>query len=74
MTLFIRERENLYRKYQEIHFQRAYTLNRIKELLVDSGMEFVAAYDSYTENLPDERSERICVIAREQGKTSSTKG
>ena len=68
MTLFIREKEELYRKYQELHLQKAYTLDMIKELVTWAGLEFVTAYDAYTMNPPHEESERICVVAREQGK------
>ncbi len=68
LTLFIREKGDLYRKYEETHFQRAYTLERVKELLEKAGMEFVAAYDAFTKEPVKENSERIYVIARENGK------
>ena len=71
LTLFIREKneDNLYRKYQETHYQRAYTLEEIEEMIIESGLEFVAAYDAYTKDAVKDESERICVIARESGKT-----
>lgn len=68
LTLFIREKEGLYRKYQEQHFQKAYTLDTMKRLIEESGLVFETAYDAYTRNAPGEDSERICVIAREHGK------
>lgn len=68
LTLFIREREDLYRKYQEIHYQRAYELETIKQLLKEAGMEFVAAYDAFTREPVKQDSERIYIIARECGK------
>lgn len=68
LTLFIREEDGRYRKYQEAHFQRAYTLKEIRELIEKSGMEFIAAYDAYTKNPPHGKSERISVAARERGK------
>lgn len=33
LSLFIREKEDLYRKYQETHYQRAYTLNEVKDAI-----------------------------------------
>lgn len=71
LTLFIKqnEKENLYRKYQEMHYQKAYTLDEIKELIEWSGLTFVAAYDAYTKEEVHDKSERICVVARESGKT-----
>ena len=59
---------NLYRKYQEMHYQKAYTLDAMRELIEWSGLEFVTAYDAYTRKAPTETSERICVVAREHGK------
>lgn len=71
LTLFIRDEEQpeFYRKYQETHLQRAYTLDVIKELLENAGLVFVNAFDAYTKSPVTKTSERICVIAREQGKS-----
>lgn len=70
LTLFVRDEKQpqLYRKYQEEHFQRAYTLERIRHMLTEAGLEYVTAYDDYTKESPHDRSERICVVAREHGK------
>ena len=70
LTLFVRDEEQpqLYRKYQEEHFQRAYTLEQIGHMLTEAGLEYVTAYDDYTKESPHDRSERICVVAREHGK------
>ena len=70
LTLFVREDEEeaLYRKYQESHFQKAYTLREIRGLIEKAGLKFVAAYDAYTKKAPMHTSERITVIAREHGK------
>lgn len=58
----------LYRKYTETHFQRGYTLEEIRELLSSAGLIFQAAYDMDTREAAGEKSERVCVIARECGK------
>ena len=69
LSLFIREEERgLYRKYQETHFQRAYDLETIQSLIKESGLEYITAYDAFTKDAPTEKSERIYVIARENGK------
>ena len=68
LNLFIQEKDDLYRKYQEIHYQKAYCLETIKNLIIRSGMEFVTAYDAFTRESPNEKSERIYVVAREKGK------
>ena len=38
LTLFIREKDNLYRKYEELHYQKAYELEQVKRLLEEEGM------------------------------------
>ena len=62
--------ETLYRKYEETHYQKAYSLEKIKELLAEAGMEFIDAYDAFTRNPVKEDSERIYILAREKGKKS----
>ena len=68
LAIFLREENGLYRKYQETHYQRAYSLEEIQEALALAGMEFVTAYDAFTKDAPRKESERIYVIAREHGK------
>ena len=67
LTLFVKEGE-LYRKFEETHYQRAYSLDEVRRAVSESGMEFVAAYDACTRNPVQQDSERIYVIARENGK------
>lgn len=69
LNLFIKEKgTDLYRKYQETHYQKAYEFEKIKKLVKESGLEYVAAYDAFSKNPPTAESERIYVIAREKGK------
>ena len=62
------ENGSLYRRYTETHYQRGYTLAEIQELLEREGLVFIEAYDADTKETPNDMSERICVIARENGK------
>ncbi len=68
LSLFIREKEDLYRKYTETHYQRAFAIDEIKEALKEAGLELLEAYDAFTRNPVNETSERIYLIAREHGK------
>lgn len=52
-------------RFEETHYQRAYSLETIKRLLKQSGMEFIAAYEAFTEQVPKKESERIYIVARE---------
>lgn len=68
LTLFIPEENGLFRKYEETHYQRAYELDTIIQLLQEAGLEYITSYDAFTREPVAEDSERIYVIAREQGK------
>ena len=70
LTLFVQSEENpeLYRKYQEVHYQRAYTLEKIKTLIEKAGLRYITAYDAYTKKAPMYTSGRVCVVAQEYGK------
>lgn len=68
LTIFAKEGNGLYRKFEEVHLQRGYTLSQMKEALKSAGMEFVDAFDSDTLKEPTDESERILVIAKEKGK------
>lgn len=65
LTLFIREEDDLYRKHEEFHYQKAYEPERVKELLEEAGLKVEAIYDAFTREPVREDSERIYFIARE---------
>ena len=65
LTLFIRDENDKYDKYYENHVQKAYSLERVVELLQEAGLEYVCSYEAFTKNPVSEYSERIYVIARE---------
>ncbi len=75
LSLFIRENDDdsLYRKHEELHLQRGYTLHEIKTLLNKSGMLLEAAYDAFTKTEATEESERIYIIARENTSSGAKK-
>ena len=68
LSIFVKEKGDLYRKYHETHYQRAHSLDEIKAAIAEAGMEFVTAYDAFTKEPPKADSERIYVVAREHGK------
>ncbi len=65
LTLFLPEEDGLYRKYEEEHVQRAYSLQKVRELLEEAGLQAEAVYDAFTRNEPAAESERVYFIARE---------
>jgi len=77
LTLFIKENglssshsNSLFRRFHEIHYQRCYFLEEIQAALEASGLKWLAAYDAFTRNKVRKNSERIYVIAQENGKAS----
>lgn len=72
LTFFVKEPDGRYRCFQENHYQRGYTLEQMKGLLWQAGMEFITAFDSITGEAAGEESERIFVIAKEGGKAPVT--
>lgn len=69
LTLFVCGEDGRYERYEELHYQKAYTVETIKKAAAEAGMDFVAVYDAFTRNAPSDTSERVYVILREQGKS-----
>lgn len=59
------ENTNLYHRFEEVHYEKAYEIEKIKELLEKAGLKFLAVYDEITFNEPKENSERIFFVAQE---------
>ena len=68
LTLYIKDEDARFVRFQETHYQRCYTLDTIQRLLKEAGMEFVAAFDEYSNKPVHSESERILIVARECGK------
>ncbi len=68
LTIFVRQEDGLFRRFQETHLQRGYTLEQIKSCLAAAGMEFLEAFDEAEGGPVTGTSERIYCIAREKGK------
>ena len=67
VTFFVKEGE-LFRRFEETHYQRGYTPQQMKAFLEKAGLEFVSMADSDTGGEVTPESERIYMVARECGK------
>lgn len=65
LTIYVKTDAQLYERLEETHYQRAYSLEQIKELLEKAGMQYVTAYDAFTKDAPKPDSERIYIVAKE---------
>ena len=70
LTLFVKEPSGLYRKEEENHFQRAYSLETIRELVKKSGLKLLHIYDAFTHEPARKDSERVYVICQRPEKTA----
>ena len=57
------DEDDIYKKFEETHFQRCYEISELKELLEQSGLVFDAVYDAYTDDQVKCDSEKVTVIA-----------
>ena len=80
LTIFIKESEdpteedpgeedNLFRRYQETHYQKGWRMEDMEEAAIAAGMKVLAVYDAFTEDVPRQDSERLYMIVQEQGKS-----
>jgi len=68
LTVFVREADDRYRRFTETHFQRGYTAETMKGLVERAGMTVVEMADADTGGAVTDSSERVYIVAREQGK------
>lgn len=66
LTVYVKEETNHFIRFDETHYQKAYTLETIKKTLEEAGLSFVTALDAFTHNPPRYNSERIYIVAREK--------
>ena len=70
LTVFVKEEEEMdvFRRFQETHFQRGYKMQEMLQFVKAAGMEFVAAFDADTDGDVTEVTERVLMVCREKGK------
>ena len=68
LTLFLPREDGLYERDEEIHYQKAYDPEKVRELLEKAGLIPLAVYDAYTKDAPKPDSGRLTFVAREHGK------
>lgn len=58
------EEDELYRRFQEWHVQRAYPVDVVRGMLLESGFTTVEVYADFAWDVPTETSERLFFVAR----------
>lgn len=64
VTVFVREREDRYRKFAETHYQRGYSVEQMERLVKGAGLDVVLVLDADTHEPVTAESERVYVVAR----------
>ncbi len=62
------EEDSVYQRQEEVHYQKAYSIGKVCELLEKCHLKIEGIYDAFTLEPATEQSERICFVAREQRK------
>lgn len=68
LTIFIQEQEDLFRRYQETHYQKAWTVEAFRQAAERAGMKVLKIYDAFTREEQKADSERLYMIVQECGK------
>jgi len=67
VTFFIKEGE-LFRRFEETHYQKGYTAEEMKIYLERAGLEFISMQDADTLLEVTQETQRVYMVAREKGK------
>ena len=70
LTVFVAE-GTLFRRFQEVHYQRGYRLEQMQAFLLQAGLEFLEAFAADTHGKVTAESERIYVVARKGAETTA---
>ncbi len=63
LTFFQMDKDGKYIRYDEIHTERAYSINEIDNALKSAKLNVIGKFNEFTFDIPDAKSERIFFIA-----------
>lgn len=52
-----------YERFEETHFQRAYSITEVKALLKKAGLKDIKVYNAFTKDVPDSVTERVYFVS-----------
>lgn len=68
VSFFIENEKGLYERYEEVHYQRSYSIDQIKSIIEKSNLQCLEVLDSETMKQPQKTSERIYFVLKEKSK------
>ncbi|WP_244897378.1 class I SAM-dependent DNA methyltransferase [Marinococcus halophilus] len=66
LTIFSKNIDGTYNRYDEDHVQRTFAINEYKEWLEEAGFSNIRITADFTADFPNEQSERIFFVAKKQ--------
>jgi SAM-dependent methyltransferase len=63
-TFFMKKKNGLYERFDEVHYERAYSIAEVQECIAAAGLTLTAAYDELTFDPPRAESERVFFVVR----------
>ena len=64
VTFFVQEENGLFRRFEEVHHETAFSESEVRQAAKDAGLEFCAVYNGGQFAQPNETSERIYYVLR----------
>ena len=71
LTIFVQEDGEHFRRFQETHLQRGYTVEQMQRLVEQAGLEIVEILDADTRQAVTPESERVYIVAKEYEKVGN---
>lgn len=65
LTFFIKDGD-FYKRHDEIHYERAYSISELEELIADSGLSLINTYGDLSLKKPGLKCERIFFVCKKQ--------
>ncbi len=66
ISFFVQEREDRYKRFEEVHFQRAFPIETIQNCLIKAGFVIEGIYGDFTREAPHVETERLFIEARKR--------
>jgi len=63
-NIFVKNDSNNYTRYEEFHYQKAYSVEALKGFIENIGLKLLHIYDGFTFDLPQEKSERLVFVVQ----------
>jgi len=61
-----RKEDELYKRYEEVHLRRGYTVSQVRKFIEKAQLKPVAVYEAYTKKTPTRTCERLCFVAKKE--------